>query len=166
MKSKNYWINKLELQAHPEGGFYKETYRSSESIDKENLPARFDADRNFSTSIYFLLAEGDFSAFHKIKQDELWHFHYGSSLTIHIISPSGEYSNQKLGLDIDHEETLQVIVPAGHYFSAEVNDKNSYVLSGCTVAPGFDFSDFEMPCYDELFAMFPKHKNLISKLTN
>jgi predicted cupin superfamily sugar epimerase len=90
MKTKNYWIDKLNLKKHPEGGFYKETYRSSESINKESLPSRFDADRNFSTSIFFLLSETNFSAFHKIKQDELWHFHYGESLTIHMISPVGE----------------------------------------------------------------------------
>lgn len=166
MKTKKYWINKLELLPHPEGGFYKETYRCTESINKENLPNRFGGDRNFSTSIYYLLSEENISALHKIKQDELWHFHYGSSLTIHMISPNGEYSQQKLGLDIDREETPQVIVPAGYYFAAEVNDKSSYVLSGCTVAPGFDFSDFEMPKRNELLSRFPQHKEIIAKLTN
>ena len=155
MKTKNYWIDKLNLKKHPEGGFYKETYRSSESINKESLPSRFDADRNFSTSIFFLLSETNFSAFHKIKQDELWHFHYGDFLTIHMISPVGEYSFQKLGLDLDDGQKLQVVVPADFYFAAEVNDKNSYVLCGCTVAPGFDFDDFEMPNRDELVEMFP-----------
>jgi predicted cupin superfamily sugar epimerase len=166
MKTKEYWIDKLELQAHPEGGFFKETYRSSESISEKDLPERFDADRNFSTSIYFLLAENNISAFHRIKQDELWHFHYGSSLTIHMISPSGDYTTQKLGLDIDHAESPQVIVPAEYYFAAEVNDKSTYVLSGCTVAPGFDFADFEMPDYQELIINFPEHESIISKLTN
>ena len=165
MKNKQYWIDKLGLLAHPEGGFYKETYRASESITRESLPERFDADRNFSTSIYFLLSENNFSAFHKIKQDELWHFHYGDSLMIHIISPEGDYSYQKLGLDLDQNETPQVIVPAGYYFAAEVNDKTSYVLCGCTVAPGFDFADFEMPNRKELLEQFPQHKDVITKLT-
>jgi predicted cupin superfamily sugar epimerase len=165
MKKKQYWIDKLGLRKHPEGGFFKETYRASESIARESLPERFDADRNFSTSIYFLLSESNFSAFHKIKQDELWHFHYGSSLTIHTISPEGDYSYQRLGLDLDQAETPQVMVPAGYYFAAEVNNQSSFVLSGCTVAPGFDFADFEMPARKELIELYPQHKDIITKLT-
>jgi hypothetical protein len=165
MINKQYWIDKLGLLAHPEGGYFKEIYRCHETINKEHLPKRFEADRNYSTSIYFLLAETSFSAFHKIKQDELWHFHYGNSLTIHIISPNGEYTHQKLGLDLDKGERPQVIVPAGYYFAAEVNDKSAYVLCGCTVAPGFDFEDFEMPKRDRLIKMFPQHETIITKVT-
>ena len=166
MKHKDYWIDKLGLQKHPEGGFYKETYRSTEFISKDGLPSRFSADRNFSTSIYFLLFEDKFSAFHRIKQDELWHYHYGDSLTIHMISPDGEYSFQKLGLDLEKGESPQVIVPAEYYFAAEVNDKSSYVLCGCTVAPGFDFADFQMPARDELLVLFPNHRGIITRMTH
>jgi len=165
MKDKNYWVEKLFLEPHPEGGFYREVYRSDEIISEMALPDRFSGDRVFSTGIYFLLNKKDVSAFHRIKQDEIWHFYNGSSLTIHIINPLGDYAKVKLGLNIDENESPQVVVEAGCYFAAEVNDKKYYTLTGCTVAPGFDFADFDMPSFEKLKELFPQHENILRQFS-
>lgn len=164
MNDYKFWVNKLGLIEHPEGGFYKEIYRSNEIIEKRALPERFTGDRAFCTSIYFLLRGTDISAFHRIKQDEIWHFYYGSSLTIHEIDKNGQYFTPKLGSNLDNNEFFQVVVKAGCYFGATVNDKDSYSLVGCTVAPGFDFDDFEMAKRDELIARYPEHRKIIEIL--
>ncbi|MCI0453736.1 MAG: cupin domain-containing protein [Candidatus Dadabacteria bacterium] len=165
MKGAQKWIDALQLIKHPEGGYYKETYRSKEVIKQEHLPKRFSGNRNFSTAIYFLLIGHDFSAFHRIKQDELWHFYEGSSLTIHIIDQSDKYLEIKIGRNIEDGEALQAVVKAGCLFGTTVNDKNSFSLVGCTVAPGFDFEDFETPSRNELLRKYPQHKKIVEMLT-
>jgi predicted cupin superfamily sugar epimerase len=165
MKDANYWIDKLELQRHPEGGYFKETYRSHEVISKNALPLRFSGDRVFSTCIYFLLNKNDFSAFHAIKQDELWHFYEGSSLTLHIICQEGDYSSLKLGRDINNGQSLQAVVKAGSLFAAAVDNTELYSLVGCTVAPGFEFTDFEMHDRSKLVELHPEHRQLIERFT-
>jgi predicted cupin superfamily sugar epimerase len=164
MKPAEYWIDHLQLAQHPEGGFYKETYRASEKISAASLPSRFSGDRNFSTSIYFLLRSEDRSVFHKIKSDELWHYHTGSNLTIYILD-NGELSTRILGPDLEKGESLHVIIPANVWFGAKVEQPNSYALSGCTVAPGFDFADFELADQNKLLSLFPSHSDIIRKLT-
>ncbi len=164
MRSAEYWIEKLGLIAHPEGGFYRETYRSAENIPKEGLPPRFSGQRNFSTSIYFLLRSQDRSLFHRIKSDELWHFHAGSSLTIYILH-DGQLELKKLGPDPDKGEALQIVVPANCWFGGHINSQDGYVLAGCTVAPGFDFNDFELASRHELLEAFPKFEKEIIRLT-
>ncbi|MFA4924944.1 MAG: cupin domain-containing protein [Ignavibacteriaceae bacterium] len=160
-----YWINNLQLINHPEGGYFKEVYRSEEAITKEALPVRYSAKRNVSTSIYFLLEKEEVSHFHKLKSDEIWHFYYGSSLTIHLIDEGGNYSIQKLGRNIEEGEVLQFVIPKFSWFAAEVNDKKSFSLIGCTVAPGFDFADFELAKREELIKQFPQYKIIIGRLT-
>ena len=160
MQDANGWIHRLALQRHPEGGWFRETYRSSEILS--HLPPRFPGPRCFSTAIYYLLESGDFSALHRLRQDEAWHFYDGSSLTLHLLSPEGTYSTRQLGRSVGEPQT---VVPGGWYFAASVDQANSYTLSGCTVAPGFDFADFEMPRRDELLRQFPQHHDLISRLT-
>jgi len=160
------WVEKLKLQAHPEGGMYRQTYKSHETIPKTALPERFSANRVFSTAIYFFLNKNDFSAFHRIKQDELWHYYDGSSLILHIIAPNATYSTQKLGINIDNGEQPQRMIKAGCYFAVEITDKSSYTLSGCTVAPGFDFADFDMPSRNKLIELFPIYKDLIKRFTH
>jgi len=159
------WIQSLQLREHPEGGWFREFYRADETIPHHSLPSRFSGDRHFSTAIYFLLNETDFSAFHRIKQDELWHFYDGASLTIHMIDPTGNYSAVKLGKNIQAGETLVTAVKAGWLFGATVNDNRTYGLVGCTVAPGFDFEDFEMPGRAQLLEQYPQHRIIIEKLT-
>ena len=161
MKTSKYYIDKLELSKHPEGGWFKEEYRSAESIPSTALDNRFDAERSISTSIYFLLEKGAFSAFHRIKSDETWHFYDGDSLNIHSISPQGEYKLYVLGLNIENGELPQITVPHGDFFAAETN--GSFTFVGCTVAPGFDFNDFEMPKKQDLSALYPNHISLIEK---
>jgi predicted cupin superfamily sugar epimerase len=158
-------IARLDLERHPEGGWFRETYRASEMISGQSLPARFSGDRASSTAIYFLLAKDEISAFHRIKSDELWHFYGGATLTVHTIASNGEYQQLKLGRDLDNGEFFQATVLAGVWFGAEVSGDGDYSLVGCTVAPGFDFSDFEMGDRAKLLADFPAHEEIIARLT-
>ena len=159
-----YWIEQLALLPHPEGGYYKETYRSQEEIDSESLPTRFNGVRNFSTAIYFLLPSEDRSLFHRIKSDELWHFHKGSSLSIYVLSDNN-IKIYVLGDNPARGESLQVVIPANTWFGAQVNEPRSYTLAGCTVAPGFDFNDFELAKRDELLREYPAFKEVVIQLT-
>lgn len=159
-------IKELELMEHPEGGYFKETYRSIGAISNSELGNTYKGDRNYSTGIYFLLTSEKFSAFHKINQDEMWHFYKGTPLLLHIISKEGVYSSVTIGNDLEKGEVPQHVVRGGDWFAAEVIDKDSYTLVGCTVAPGFDFADFVLPERKELVALFPQHQEIISKLTH
>lgn len=159
------WIEGLQLRPHPEGGYFRETYRSAETIARQHLPTRFSGDRSFSTAIYFLLQGDDFSALHRIKQDEVWHFYAGSTLVIYVIEPGGTLSLLRLGRNVRAGEMLQAVVPAGCVFGARLQDPHSYALVGCTVAPGFDFADFEMTTRQELVSLYPQHQALIAQLT-
>lgn len=165
MMDAQYWIDKLDLQKHPEGGYYKEMYRSGEIIDRSGLPERFPGPRVISTSIYFLLPGGESSHLHRIKSDELWHFYSGSSLTIHTISERGTCLDLKLGPEVQKGQGFQAVVPAGCWFGAVVDDPQSFTLVGCTVAPGFDFGDFEMGSRKALLESYPKHRLMIERLT-
>lgn len=153
----------MDLLKHPEGGYYKEIYRSEEVIVKEALPARYATGRNISTSIYYMLAKEQVSHFHKLQSDEIWHFYYGTSLTIYMIDEKGNYAEQKLGRNLDEGEVLQFVIPKCTWFAAEVNDKKSFSLIGCTVAPGFDFADFELARREVLSAQFPLLKEVIEQ---
>ncbi|HYM05696.1 MAG TPA: cupin domain-containing protein [Terriglobales bacterium] len=164
-KSARYWIDKLNLIPHPEGGYYRETYRSELSIVREALPPQFTGPRLVSTAIYFLLQDGNFSAFHRLRSDELWHFYAGSAISVHVIDPDGAYSEIQLGNNPDAGEVLQAAVKAGHWFASRVRDPKTFALAGCTVAPGFDFADFEMGKRAELARLYPQHRKLIESLT-
>lgn len=165
MPSAQDWIDRLQLRPHPEGGYFRETYRSLETISQPHLPPRFTGDRAFSTAIYFLLQGDDFSALHRIKSDELWHFYEGGSLTITVIASDGELSAIRLGTDVHAGRMPQAVVRAGCLFGSHVTEANSYALVGCTVAPGFDFADFELPSRDELIEAYPQHRAVIERLT-
>ena len=165
MSRKQELINTLELIPHPEGGYYKETYRSEGSISKDTLPADYSGDRSYSTGIYFMLTADTFSAFHKINQDEMWHFYDGSPIELHMITEDGEYSCVYIGRDIEHGEYLQYVVPGGVWFASRVKDNAEYSLLGCTVSPGFDFADFILPNTTEMTKMFPQHAGIIGELT-
>jgi predicted cupin superfamily sugar epimerase len=158
-------IRKLELLPHPEGGYFRETYRSSGAIHPESAGASYNGERNFSTCIYFLLTPESFSALHRIPQDEIWHFYDGSHLHLHMITPDGEYSKTVIGRGIKNGEVPQFVVPGGSWFGATVINKNDFSLVGCTVAPGFDFRDFEMGTREDLVRRFPQHHKIITRLT-
>lgn len=136
MLSAEYWIRHLELQRHPEGGFFRETYRASLAIPQSALPDTFGGSRSASTAIYFLLAGDDFSALHRLAADEVWHFYLGSALLVHSIDPEGKYSVVKLGENPEAGEQFQCVAPAGHWFGCCLKRPDTYALVGCTVAPG------------------------------
>lgn len=165
MKQAAYWIEKLALAPHPEGGWFRETYRAQETIPVAGLPGRFDSARSFSTAIYFLLVSGQFSALHRIKSDELWFFHAGGPLAIHSLTEEGRHHTRILGNTPEQGQTLQAVVAAGSWFGAHPLAPHSFTLVSCTVAPGFDFSDFEMGGRNELLTLFPQHRTMIEQLT-
>lgn len=158
------YIKHLHLQPHPEGGFYKETYRSAENIAHHALPKRFPGQRSICTAIYYLLRAGDHSSFHRIKSDECWHFYAGGALLIHIIDTGGNYYCIRLGPGVSDAETFQFVVPEGAWFAAEPAERSLFSLAGCTVAPGFDFADFEIAKKTTLLKEFPQHDAVISRL--
>lgn len=157
-------IHHYQLQPHPEGGWYVQTYRSGESIAAAALPARFGGDRVFSTAIYFLLEQGNFSAFHRIKSDECWHFYSGDPLEVLILQPDGVLNTVWLGPDIFKGQVFQYVVPAGCWFASRPAAGSRYSFVGCTVAPGFDFADFELAKADELAMEYPLYAGLIRSL--
>ena len=163
MNSAKDYIEKFDMTKHPEGGWFKETYRSEGTIPADAL-SDFDGDRSYSTSIYFLLERGDISALHRIKSDELWHFHAGDGLIIHEIKTSGEYVQHKLGLNLENGQTPQAMVEANSWFGSEVIEGGTYCLVGCTVAPGFDFQDFELANAEALATDYPNHNGLINRI--
>ncbi|WP_434304007.1 cupin domain-containing protein [Clostridium botulinum] len=164
MKDANYFIEKLDMTAHPEGGYYKESFISAENITDSDLTTTFDDKRILWTSIYFLLRNGEVSNFHRLKSDEMWYYHSGSPLTIYMITPEGELITEQLGLDIEKGEKPQVLVPKNYIFGSAMNNKG-YALVGCMVSPGFEFRDFELFERNTLLNLYPKYKETIEKLT-
>lgn len=157
-------IQQFNLLPHPEGGYYKQTYISIETIPAAGLPERFPSARHFSTAIYFLLGGNDFSAFHRIKSDEVWHFYAGEGLHIYVIHPDGEAELLKLGNDLANGYAFQHVVKAGCWFASKPVHQNGFSLVGCTVAPGFDFADFEMGDKNHLLKLYPRYEEWINRL--
>jgi predicted cupin superfamily sugar epimerase len=164
-KTAQYWIDHLALTAHPEGGYYRATYKSNLTIAQSALPDRFHGDRSASTAIYFLLADKDFSALHRIAADEVWHFYAGNALIVCVIDTDGNYSELHLGDQPEAGEGFQGVVKAGSWFGARLKKTAGYALVGCTVAPGFEFADFAIGKRAELIRTYPKHRKLIEELT-
>jgi predicted cupin superfamily sugar epimerase len=153
-----YWIKRLELQPHPEGGHYKEVFRSSQAVNRENT----NDIKQACTSIYYLLQDKDYSGFHRILSDEIWYFHQGVPLHVHIIDENGQYVAHELS---DTETgNLTVVVKAGLWFAASVPSESGYSLVSCAVAPGFDFNEFEMAKCETLAAKYPQSKDVIERL--
>jgi len=155
-KTARFWIDKLGLQKHPEGGYFKETYRSEMQFDTDR------GARSAASAIYYLLEKGQFSAFHRIKSDELWHFYAGGPLAIRVIDQNtGKLDTITLGKDIGKNQEPQAVVRAGCWFAAE--PKGAYSLVGCTVSPGFDYADWEIGSRDKLLKLYPKHRRAIER---
>ena len=165
MPGAQYWIDHLNLEPHPEGGFFCQTYRAPLVIERSALPPTFRGPRSASTAIYFLLAGEDFSALHRLVADEVWHFYAGAALLVHSIDLTGNHSVIKLGQNHEAGEQLQWVVPAKHWFGSCLEQPDQYALVGCTVAPGFDFADFEIAERAGLARQYPQHRWLIEKLT-
>ncbi len=165
MKTAAYWIERLELQAHPEGGYFSENYRSDEHIQEGSLPERYSSQRTLGTSIYFLLTPESVSNFHRLKSDEIWHYHQGGSAIIHMLGENGILVSKRIGCDIESGDSLQVLIPHGTWFAAEVHSED-YILVGCTVSPGFEFEDFELADRQVLTSAYPDHQTLIARFTS
>ena len=164
MYTAEYFVENLNMTAHPEGGFYKETFVSTENISDKDLDVNFEGSRMLWTSIYFLLRDGEVSNFHRLKSDEMWYYHSGSPLTIYMISPEGELITEQLGLNIEKGEKPQVLVPKDYIFGSAMNNEG-YALVGCMVSPGFEFKDFELFERSFLLEKYPEYKETILKLT-
>ncbi len=158
-------IEKLKLIPHPEGGFYREFYRSEHLLAEKALPKGFQNTKNLGSIIYYMLKSNDVSAYHKLRSDEIWHFHTGSPFILHLIDTDGNYKKIYLGNSIHLREVPCYVIPAGFYFGAEVSEENSYALASCTVLPGFSFEDFEMPTADKLMSIFPHLEQEIKHLS-
>lgn len=159
VKPEHYWIEKLELVPHSEGGYFKGVYQASETVTtaEQNERKRY-------TSIYFLLNQESPSHFHRLKSDEIWYFHTGDALTIHMIHPDGRYELVALGMDPEKGETLQYVVPKGVIFGSSVDKDGIYALVSCMVAPGFDYQDFELFTQADLLAQYPENHDIIKRL--
>jgi uncharacterized protein len=159
-----YYISKLGLEPHPEGGYFKRTFESQEQITDQELTVDFEGKRMLYTSIYFLLTSNDVSHFHRLQSDELWYYHAGSPLSVHMIDENGEYTEYKLGLDLENGEVPQVLVPKNTIFGSSVKDRETFSLVGCMVSPGFEYQDFELFTQEELLLKYPEHKEIIVKI--
>ena len=161
-------VRQLALQPHPEGGYFRETYRASESIPAGSIARRYGSARATSTAIYYLLEAGQRSALHRLRSDEIFHFYAGDPLNIVEIAPDGDLTETLLGTDLATGAIPQHMIPAGAWFGAVPTGRfapHGFSLVGCTVAPGFDFADFELAETAALLAAFPRHETWIRRLT-
>lgn len=164
-KDAEYWIDLLNLQKHPEGGYYCETFRSPETLSQAALPERFKGDRQLYSSIFFLLKGEEISAFHYLHADEIWHFYEGSAIKTYTLDKNGTLLIRRLGRNPNLKESHQLLVENNKWFAAEMMDKSSFSLVGCTTSPGFDFDDFFMGDRKNLEKKFPEYRDLLVRLT-
>lgn len=158
-------IKQLGLKPHPEGGFFHETYRSCEKIAARALPTRYRSERNVSTAIYYLLTPDSFSSLHRLRSDEIFHFYVGNPVTMLQLHGDGRGETITLGQDITAGQQLQVIVPRDIWQGMFLNDGGEFALLGTTVAPGFDFADFEIGDRSDLIRQYPTSAAMIERLT-
>ncbi|MGB0130754.1 cupin domain-containing protein [Chlorobium sp.] len=167
MPAADFWIERLGLEAHPEGGFYRETYRSGPSYDFSDA-GPFRGPRNYATAIHYLLKTGERSRLHRIHSDELWFFHAGEPLDVHVFPPDGPPSSFTLGCSPDRGELLQAAVAAESWFGAchplQRAPEEGYSLVSCVVAPGFDFRDFSFAAKEPLLEKYPEFSAIIDRL--
>jgi predicted cupin superfamily sugar epimerase len=157
-------VELYNMKPHPEGGFYAETYRSSGKIMDGTEQHKYKGERSYSTGIYYLLPNGARSKLHRIASDEMWHFYLGGPMTIVELTPKGELMETVLGPDVLNGQKVQHVVPAGNWFGGFPLDDTDFSFVGCTVAPGFDFADFEFGNIEALLKEYPKAKPLIERL--
>ncbi|MGI9543216.1 MAG: cupin domain-containing protein [Cyclobacteriaceae bacterium] len=160
-----YWIDRFQLETHPEGGYYRQIYKSNQIIPSSALSDEYNGERPSATSIYFLLPSGKVSHLHRLASDEVWYHHYGATLTIHTIDQSGDYEPISLGPETTNGGTFQALVSGGTIFGATVEEKDTYALVSCMVSPGFTFQDFELLDSTDLLRQYPQHEAIIKRLT-
>ncbi|MCI2788886.1 cupin domain-containing protein [Staphylococcus warneri] len=153
MTNAQYWIDQLQMTPHPEGGYFKESIRHGS----------MNSTRAAFSSIYFLLTSNDISHFHRIDADEVWYYHAGESLTIHMIMPDGKYEAVQLGTNIEAGKVLQYVVPKGTIFASSFEHDEGFCLVGCMCQPAFEYKHFELFEAHELLALYPEHQTLIDQ---
>ena len=159
-------IRRLNLKPLPiEGGYFRETYRSDETVSASVLPQRFGGDRSFSTAIYYLLTADTFSALHRLPSDELFHFYLGDPVGMLQLHPDGSSCVITLGPDLKAGQQLQAVVPRAVWQGSFLCDGGRWALLGTTVAPGFDFDDYQAGERDQLIRQYPDRAKLIAQLT-
>ena len=175
-QAKQRLIERFQLAPHPEGGHYRETHRDPVRVARilgRNVPGDQTGgiSRSASTCIYYMLCDGAHSAWHRIRSDEVWHFYAGDPIDVHVIDSTGLLTTNRLGNALEHDGSVfQVIVPAGCWFAAECptltgeTDVAGFAFVGCTVAPGFEFSDFELADAETLTAQYPNHSTVLRRL--
>jgi predicted cupin superfamily sugar epimerase len=149
-------VNDLQLLPHPEGGFYREMYRSPTIVNGDGL-----VHKSAYTSIYYLLSGNDFSSWHRIKSDETWYFHSGCDVIIYSFDQNKALQTIQLGMD---SKCLQATIPANTWFAAKPVNENSFCLVSCAVAPGFEFADFEIGKRQNLLSQFGHSKGNIQAI--
>jgi predicted cupin superfamily sugar epimerase len=159
-------IERFGLQPHPEGGYFRETFRGADRVvrafTRETSPGET---RSASTAIYYMLCDGAHSAWHRIRSDEVWHFYAGEPIDVHVIDTAGQLLTHHLGNALTHADAVfQAVVPAGQWFAAELCVSGTFALAGCTVAPGFEFSEFELADVAALTKTYPQHEAVIRRL--
>jgi len=159
-------IERFGLQPHPEGGYFRETFRGADRVVRElTCEASPGETRSASTAIYYMLCDGAHSAWHRIRSDEVWHFYAGERINVHVIDTAGQLHTHRLGNALTHHDAVfQAVVPAGQWFAAELCDPSAFALVGCTVAPGFEFSEFELADVAALTKAYPQHEAVIRRL--
>jgi predicted cupin superfamily sugar epimerase len=158
------WIDQLQLKRHIEGGYFSEVYHSALLLNPSQLPGNFTGSRHCCTHIYFLLEKNQFSAFHRIKSDELWHFYAGDPLIVYEITGNGALKEHLLGQKPGQQQ-LFTSIPSGSWFGARLQGATGFALVGCTMSPGFDYEDFELADREALVRKYPDHAALIATLT-
>lgn len=153
------------LLRHPEGGWFRESHRSTGVIPRSVLPAAFAGQRCYSTAVFFLLQKGERSLLHRLASEEVWHFYLGGPLRLVQLDSEGGAETFLLGQDVAAGQKLQHVVPAGTWFGAFPEPGSDYAFVGATVAPGFDFADFELGRRDDLLKRFPRASKHIQDLT-
>lgn len=160
MKDKSIWIDHYKMAGHEEGGFFYQVLKSDQTIQLEGQKPRA-----LYTSIYFLLTSNNPSRFHRLTADEVWYYHYGSPLTVHMITPEGDYKQVTLGIDVENGQVLQAVVPKNTIFGSSVEADDSYALVSCMVSPGFEYDDFELFKRSDLLKQYPDYADIIYRLT-
>ena len=155
MYTGKYFIEKLHLEPHPEGGYFKRFLEAKDTVDGE---------RKLWSSIYYLLKDREVSNFHRLNSDEIWYYHSGSSMVLYIIGTDGMLRHEKLGLDIEHGEQPQIIAKKGEIFGA-VMEGTGYSLVSCMVSPEFKYEEFELLERKDLLEKYPQYEQIIKRLT-
>lgn len=159
------WIDHLSMRLHPEGGWFSESYTKAPLFLPTLSSQYYSSERRLYSSIYYLLEEGDFSAFHQLETDEMWHHYQGGVLRVFMIDSSGSLTVRRLGGDAAGGAVFQLLVPHHTWFAVEPEAGSGFALCGCTLTPGYSDEDFRMAKRDELIEIFPLHSDLIKRLT-